>query len=312
MKLIEIGKDIYACLQDDRGFGWSNSGFINRGGGLVVDSFWDLKHTKKMMDLYREKGPQPPKYLVNTHHNGDHTWGNQLFKGSEIIAHRHCVEAMKKDIGPQILKAMIDSDNISDELKWFVNDIRGFDFSGIQITLPDRIIDDNLELDLGGLPCRIIYVGPAHTAGDVIVYLPEDGIIFGGDVLWNSCTPIGWEGTYAKWLHAIDFVISLNPKVIVPGHGNLCGIKETLEVKEYFNHIYNESERFYKAGLSVLEASKQIDLGPYAKWTEPQRLAFNVSRAYSEFDGKPWDAPVDGMALLLMGHALSQYWEKKI
>ena len=89
MELKEIAKDVYACLQEDKGFGWNNSGFINRGGGLVVDTFWDLPFTRQMIKLYRGKGPQPPRYLVNTHHNGDHVWGNQLFEGAEIIAHRN-------------------------------------------------------------------------------------------------------------------------------------------------------------------------------------------------------------------------------
>ncbi|MFX1385200.1 MAG: MBL fold metallo-hydrolase, partial [Promethearchaeota archaeon] len=86
MELKEIKKDIYACLQADKGFGWNNAGFVNLGGGLAIDTFHDLNLTRQMIELYKTITDKPIRRLVNTHHNGDHTWGNQLFKGSEIIA----------------------------------------------------------------------------------------------------------------------------------------------------------------------------------------------------------------------------------
>lgn len=97
MKLVEIEKDIFACLQEDKGFGWNNSGFVNLGDGLVIDTLYDLNHTKRMIELYEDVSSGPLKRLVNTHHNGDHTWGNQLFKDAEIIAHHLCAEEMEKE-----------------------------------------------------------------------------------------------------------------------------------------------------------------------------------------------------------------------
>ena len=96
MELRSIAPDVYACLQEDRGLGCSNSGLIDRGGGLVVDTFWDLPHTREMMRLYGDVWRAPAERVVNTHHNGDHCWGNQLFAGAEIIGHRLCAEAMAK------------------------------------------------------------------------------------------------------------------------------------------------------------------------------------------------------------------------
>ena len=90
MELREIGNDVYACLQEDRGLGTSNSGLVNRGGGLVVDTFWDLPHTRQLIETYSRVWRGRARRVVNTHHNGDHCWGNQLFAGAEIIGHRHC------------------------------------------------------------------------------------------------------------------------------------------------------------------------------------------------------------------------------
>ena len=261
MELKEIAKDVYACLQEDRGFGWNNSGFVNRGGGLVVDTFMDVPYTRRMVELYREVGPQPPRYLVNTHHNGDHVWGNQLFKDSEIIAHRFCKQAMEEGITPAEFQALF-SDPVPPERQWVADDVSVYDFSGIEVTLPTRLIEDRLDLDLDGSPCHIIYVGPAHCSSDLIVHLPEDGVLFAGDIIFNEGTPLGWEGTNDKWIEAIDFLISLEPEVIVAGHGPLCDIEGAKKFRSYLELVYSESRRYFDEGLSPLDAAKKIDLGP--------------------------------------------------
>src|SRR5690349_1130360 len=97
MELREIARDVHACLQEDRGLGCSNSGLLARGGGLVVDTFWDLPHTRQMIAEYARVHPTPVTRVVNTHHNGDHCWGNQLFPEAEIIGHRLCAEAFGKE-----------------------------------------------------------------------------------------------------------------------------------------------------------------------------------------------------------------------
>src|SRR6185436_5068251 len=97
MELKQIAPDVYACLQEERGLGTSNSGFINRGGGLVVDTFWDLPHTREMIGHYARVWKTPARRVVNTHRNGDHCWGNQLFAGAEIIGHRRCAEMFQME-----------------------------------------------------------------------------------------------------------------------------------------------------------------------------------------------------------------------
>src|SRR5258708_23350711 len=92
MELRQLDRDFYACEQEDLGLGWSNSGFVARGGGFVIDTLYDVVLTRQMVELYAKVHPAPAQRLVNTHHNGDHCWGNQLFAGAEIIAHRGCAE----------------------------------------------------------------------------------------------------------------------------------------------------------------------------------------------------------------------------
>ncbi len=309
MELVELAPRVYACLQEDRGLGCSNSGFVNRAGGLVVDTFWDLPHTRELIAAYARVSADPARRVVNTHHNGDHCWGNQLFAGAEIIGHRACAAAFGRDAAPAMLQGMKAFATSDDPvLATFSAALEPWDFAGVELTPPTTVFDDRLELDLDGTRAEVLYVGPAHTVGDVIVHLPRERVVFTGDVLFRHCTPIGWEGTYAKWIAALDRVIALEPQVIVPGHGPLCDIEGPREMKAYLEYVQREARRFFDAGLSALEAAKRLDLGPYARWTEPERLLFNVERAYREIRGDPFDAPIDVMAMYRGMHELRGTW----
>jgi len=297
MTLEQLAPDVYACLQEERGLGTSNSGLVNRGGGLVVDTFWDLPHTRALIDEYARVWRAPARRVVNTHHNGDHAWGNQLFGDAEIIGHRTCAENFGRERPEmmQMLRSAGGSDN--PVLRALAAKLGEWDFTGVELTPPTTLIDDRLDLDLDGLRVELRWVGPAHTGGDVIVHLPRERIVFTGDVLFRLCTPIGWDGTYDGWIRALDTIVELAPAVVVPGHGPLSGVEGAREMREYLVYVRGEARRCFDAGLSVVEASSRIDLGPYAGWTEPERIVFQVERAYRELRGVAYDAPLDVNAL---------------
>ncbi len=310
MELREIAPDVYVCLQAEHGLGQSNSGFINRGGGLVIDTFWDLPRTRALIEHYARVWKGPAQRVVNTHHNGDHCWGNQLFAGAEIIGHRLCAAAFGTE-RPESMQALRDSGGFGDPaLRPLAEALAAFDFSGIELTPPTTLIDGRMDLDLDGTAVQLLYVGPAHTAGDVIVHVPEQRVVFTGDILFRLCTPIGWEGTYAKWIGALDRIISLQPQIVVPGHGPVCGLEGPREMKEYLVYVRAESRRFFDAGLPAIEAARRIDLGPYAGWSEPERLIFSVERAYREFRGEPFDAPIDVAAMARGMYALRAHYDR--
>jgi glyoxylase-like metal-dependent hydrolase (beta-lactamase superfamily II) len=311
MKLHQVAKDVYACIVEDRGWGWSNSGLVNRGGGLVVDTLMDVKHTRKVLDLYATVRPDRADRLVNTHDNADHCWGNQLFKDAEIIGHRLCAEMMQKGLQPAAMEAMKNLPDPSPGVRWFAEDVAEFDFSEVEVTPPNRLLDERLDLDLDGTPCEVIYLGPAHTACDVVVNLPDERVLFTGDLLFRLCTPIGWDGTFEGWVGAVDRMIAMRPDVVVPGHGPLSDVDGLREFRAYLGYVKSESKRFFDRGLSELEAAKRIDLGPYADWTQPERLVFNVARAYRECRGEPWDAPSNPIELMDRAVELRAHWESR-
>ena len=302
--LTQIAGQVYAYLQPDGGLGLSNAGLIaprdpkNAGaaGSLLVDTLFDLAHTQRMLDAIARDVGAPIRKLVNTHYNGDHCFGNQLVRDAEIIAHRSVPGDMAK-VPPAALQRLKEAPDTMPAARALRAGLSRFDFTGIELTPPTTLLDDELELDVDGLRVRLVHVGPAHTTGDVIVHVPSEGVVFAGDVLFRLCAPIGWEGTYANWIAALERMAALEIDTIIPGHGPVCGKEGALEMRDYLVYVRAEAKTCFDAGLSMEEASAKIDLGPYADWLESERIVFSVDRAYRELRGEPFDKPVDFVRL---------------
>jgi len=318
MKLQQVSANCFAVLNEKNRACDANSGLINLGGGVVIDTQSDLPHGRQMIELFGRVWPGMPKRVINTHEDGDHVWGNQLFKGAEIIAHRKVRELMPHAADPKETQQLLkDADRFllrmplqplhSGALAIARQLQQDFDFAGIELVLPTTVFEERHVLDLDGTEVHLIYVGPCHQTGDTIVYMPNEGVVFAGDVIFRQCTPMGWNGTYEKWLEVLDLIISLDPEVIVPGHGPLCGIEGAMEMKAYLEYVREESWRCFGLGLTALEASKKIDFGPYGGWRAPARLYMNVERAYREFRNEaantPWDRAKTFDAILVVAKA---------
>ena len=180
--LHDIGNGCWAYLLPDGGWGWSNAGLITDGDeSLLVDTLFDLPLTADMLVMMRDAAPaaQSIDTLINTHANGDHTYGNQLVKGTEIVASKDCADEM--EIRPP--EAFISRVNAWQEMGdagaiiWELMG-RKFDFDGIENTLPTRTFDRELTLNVGDKRVELTNVGPAHTRGDVIVHVPDDRIVY--------------------------------------------------------------------------------------------------------------------------------------
>ena len=296
MKFQQVSENCFAVENEKNRVCDANSGLINLGGGVVIDTQSDLTHARQMIELFGKVWQDMPKRVVNTHEDADHVWGNQLFEGAEIIAHRTMPDRMKHVANPSEMQHMMKGAEtvgathpgllaVARQLK------QDYDFDGIKLVLPTTLHDERYSLDLDGTKVNLIYVGACHQLGDTIVHVPEEGVLFAGDVIFRLCTPNGWTGTTENWLKCLDLIISLNPKVIVPGHGPVCGLEGAKEMKEYLEYVRDESRRCFDQGLTSLEASKRIDLGPYAEWNAPGKIYLNVERAYREFRQEPEDAP---------------------
>jgi glyoxylase-like metal-dependent hydrolase (beta-lactamase superfamily II) len=304
MKLQQVSDSCFAVLHERNRLCDANSGLVNLGGGVVIDTQADLAHARRMIELFGRVWPGMPRRVVNTRGDGAHVWGNQLFEGAEIIAHRAVPGRMNEAADLQaVRKLLADARRLLPRLRLRVVHPgalaaarqlqRDYDFDGITPVPPTTLFEDRLVLDLDGTEAHLIHVGLGREAGDTIVHVPSEGVLFAGDLVFRDCAPMGGPGTYAGWLQALDLVIWLDPEVIVPGHGPVCGIEGAMEMRAYLEHVHEEASRCLERGLTPLQASKRIDLGPYERWRSPARLYANVERAYRELRGEPAETPFD-------------------
>lgn len=306
--LHDLGQGIYAYLQPDGSWGWSNAGLIVDGDqSLLVDTLFDEKITGEMLDIMYDatgKAAGDITTLVNTHANGDHTYGNRLVSQAEIISSKAGAEEMV-DVPPQMLAELMRQAPDMGELGQFLKDnFAAFDFEGIELALPTRTFSDRLTVMVGDKKVHLTEVGPAHTRGDVLVHVPDDKVVYTGDILFIDSTPIMWAGPVDNWLKALDLILSMDVDAIVPGHGPITDKDGVRRVHEYLSYVDCEARKRFDAGLSAEEAAYDIALGDYESWGDAERIAVNVDTLYREYRGDT--SPPNIMQLLPLMAAISK------
>lgn len=318
MKLQQVSEHCYSVLNEKNRVCDANSGLINLGGGVIIDTQSDLAHGREMIRLFSTVWTGMPKRIILTHEDADHVWGNQLFPGAEIIAHRSVPERMKQVAEPEETQQLMHG--VGNVIKNFVIKVthpglaaagkqllEDYNFDGIQLVLPTTLFDTTYQLNLDGTEVNLTYVGPCHQVGDTIINVPKEGVLFAGDVIFRQSTPMGWTGSYENWFKVFDLITELNPHTIVPGHGPVCGIEVVKEMRAYLQYVRDESKKHFDNGLTSLEAAEKIDFGPYAEWRAPARLYMNVERAYREFRNEapdaPWNSPATFDAIYKLAKA---------
>lgn len=298
--LHDLGNGLWAYLLPDGSWGWSNAGLITDGDqSLLVDTLFDLKLTAEMLGEMRRSIPAAARIntLVNTHHNGDHTFGNQLVEGARIIASEATRLDMKPEEPAHYQHIKTHPDNRGAE---FIAELfRPFDFSGINMRMPDKTFSGELTLKVGDKTVHLIEVGPAHTRGDTLVHVPKDRTVFTGDILFNEGTPIAWAGPVSNWVRACDRILAMDVDVVVPGHGPIADKTAVREMRGYLQFVIDEARKRYDKGMTAREAAFDIPLGRYADWADSERIIVTVWNLFREFKGDESQQP-DVFALFEM------------
>jgi len=290
--LHEVGDGCHAYLQPDGGWGWSNAGLVaGDGASLLVDTLFDLRLTAAMLDAMKALTDRAPiASLVNTHANGDHCYGNKeaadRFEGLEIIASTATAEEMN-DVPPGMLAALNDAPGeIGDLFRSFFGE---FEFDGIEMVPPGRTFDGRVEIDVAGRTVELIEVGPAHTAGDTIVHVPDASTVYTGDILFIGGAPIVWAGPLSNWVAACDLMLTMDVATVVPGHGPITDAAGIVAVRDYLQYVDTEASGRFAAGMDASEAAREIGtlLGADERFSdlgEFGRIAVNVEAVYREHD----------------------------
>jgi glyoxylase-like metal-dependent hydrolase (beta-lactamase superfamily II) len=286
--LQEVGDGLYAYLQPDGGWGWSNAGLVVDGDStLLVDTLFDLRLTEEMLQAMRRAVPAAARIdtLVNTHANGDHCYGNQLVGDARIVASERTAAEMT-ELPPAAMAALVAQAPEMGELgEFFLRCFGAFDFQGIELVLPKETFEGELSMRVGDRELRLIEVGPAHTRGDTLVHVAAERVLFSGDILFSGAHPIVWAGPVSNWIAACERILALDVDVIVPGHGPPSGPAAVRELQAYFEYLYQQARACHAEGMTALQAARSIALERWADWGEGERLVVNIANIYGELDG---------------------------
>ncbi|GAA3960584.1 MBL fold metallo-hydrolase [Actinomadura viridis] len=283
-RLEEVSEGVFAYLQPDGTWWINNTGFLVGSRGVVsVDACSTERRTRAYLETIASVTDRPVRTLVNTHHHGDHTFGNHLFGGATIVAHEETRAGVLAWGAP------------FDEPVW-----TPVDWGAFTLEPPFLTYTEGVTLWVDDLRCEVRHVGtPAHTTNDSIVWIPDRRLLFCGDLLFNGGTPFLLQGSVAGAISVLEEVVApLGAETIVPGHGPVAGPDLIDRVLGYLRFVQATAKRGRAAGLTPLEAARETDLGPYAELADPERIVGNLHRAYAEEDGLPPGAPVDVVTAL--------------
>ena len=303
--LHEIGNGNYAWLQPDGSWGWSNAGLVTDGGAsLLVDTLFDLKLTRDMLHAMRNAVPAAKEIatVVNTHANGDHYFGNQLLGDSEIIVSKRCADEMLAHPPSALIDRFRNYKNLGDGGEFLMKTMgRVFDFRGIVFVPPTQTFTGTLDVSVGNKKLQLVEVGPAHTQGDTLAYIPQDRVVYTGDILFNGGHPVVWAGPTDNWIRACDLMLSWDVDVVVPGHGPITDKAGVRELKHYLEYVKSEARQRYDAGMTLEQAVDDISLKQFSHWSDAERIYVTVNNLYQEFSGDT--SPPDAIKLFgLMSH----------
>lgn len=281
-RLHELLPGTYAWVQPDGSWWVNNAGAIVGGDGvLVIDTCATAERTRRFLDaLDAAVGGKPVRMAVNTHQHGDHTYGNSLLPATTVLfGHTHMREGLRVD--PII--------------EWCPPVWTPVpDWGAVERRLPDVAVEASQTLHVGDRRVELLHPGgPAHTTGDLIAWLPDDAVLYSGDLVFAGVTPLVFMGSVPGALAAIDWLEAFEPRILVPGHGPVLIGDDVARVLEeqrrYFRFVLDVAERGIARGLKPLEAAREVELGEFAAWPDSERIVLNLHRVYADHEGRDLD-----------------------
>jgi cyclase len=287
-ELRELAPNVYAYIQAG-GPGRNNVSVSDAGvivgdaGVMVIDSTTAPMHAKAMVAAIRKVTDKPFRHLINTHHHGDHVNGNQYITGAEIVGHPYCREEVLKVVpGPA---------------KWPQREGWADGTEDRVILPPTTTIENKITYHYGKTIVEVFPMLPAHTYGDLVVYLPQHKILFAGDIAFFYVAPFCQNAHPSNWISIVDQIVDkIDVQTIVPGHGPVGGKPQLAEMGEYLRVLRQEARKRYDAKMSAGKAAADIRLGKFENWIGPERIVMDTVRFYAEFAGTLTPA-VDGAGI---------------
>ena len=281
MQPVKVAPDVYTVVGDLAGQSYENEGLNNNlgfvvgdAGVLVIGSGPSVRVARALHAAIRKITTQPVKWVVNGGSQNHYWHGNSYFKslGATILASNEA-ERVMREMGAQQL----------DTNKTLLKEKA----EGTVLAYPTELIADHRELKLGKTMVQLLYVGPAHTPGDMAVWLPQQKILFAGDVVYTermlAIIPIG---NSKHWVQAFDKLMALKPTTIVPGHGRPTTVEVARrDTRDYLSFLLIEAKRILDAGGSLQDAVEKVDQSRFRSLFNFDLLALrNMNQVFQEIE----------------------------
>ncbi len=277
--LKQVGANVWAAIDNPaaKGVAAANGGFVIGDDGVaVIDTFASAAAAKELLAEIRHRTKLPIKFVINTHYHADHLGGNSVFAdaGASVLAHRNVrtwIHAenlrLMGDKAPQNLKTMIAG-----------------------LTSPSVLYVDGVNLYLGQREIQVRFF-PGHTGGDSVVFVPDAGVAFAGDLLWRNMVPNIVDGTTPAWIATLDTLAKTHAQyTFIPGHGDVANARDVIAFRDYLaalRTLVGDVQRQGKSGAALVEAVMPALKKNYGQWDFFQFLAEpNIRDMEAELSGK--------------------------
>jgi cyclase len=288
-ELVEVVPGVFAWIQPDGTWWVNNAGAVTGADGtLLVDTCATEGRTRALLAAVAwATGDAPLRWAVNTHLHGDHTHGNCLLPDSAVL------------IGHERMREGVLADTIIDGCPPAWSPVP--DWGAVTRRAPAVTLRSELTVHTGDRRIELRHPGyAAHTPGDVVAWLPEERVLYTGDLVFHGLTPMLLMGSIDGALRSLDWLAAFAPEHLVPGHGPLVGAAELAGVlaahERYYRFVAELARSGHRAGRPVLELARECELGEFAGWPDAERLVLNLHRAYAELDGAAPGAEIDALA----------------
>jgi glyoxylase-like metal-dependent hydrolase (beta-lactamase superfamily II) len=260
---------------------------IGEDAVLAVDARATPAHAREWLDVLRGLTDKPVRYLVLTHYHAVRVLGASAFGADWVIAH----EGTRRWI-----RERGDAD--------FESETRRFPrlFKDVEsipgLTYPNVAFADTLTLDLGDREVELLHLGRGHTQGDTVAWLPDERVLFAGDLVEARAAPYMGDAFVDEWsTTTLDRVEALGARMIVPGRGPAAGADAIAETREYLRTLWDTVRAGHETLTDAFDAARAALEPRFGDWWIFEHcLPFNVARARDEAEGRPpqvWTAEKD-------------------
>lgn len=297
----KLSDGVFAVIHKAGGYAICNAGIVNLGDEtLVYDCFISPLAAKDLKTAAEKLTGNKVKYLVNSHFHNDHIRGNQIFTDAEIIATERIKDLIEMNepeelkseteiVGPMIEKTLkqIEKENDPDMLeehKMWLDYYKAIQQSldEYKITLPNKFFTDTLVIKGSKRNAAIINLGKGHTEEDIVLWLPEEKILFGGDLMFSERHPFLGDGFPNEWINCLEKFKKLDAKYIVPGHGNVGSNEDIDKLKLYIQKVENIIDNAIADNLTI-DQLKQTEIpDEFKSWRLSRFYMLNLIIGYQK------------------------------